>query len=76
MLILSRKNCESVVIGDPLGSPDQTFKVTVLAIHRDKVILRFEAPGDVPLNRWEVWQELHAGIGTETWQFTRLPFDA
>jgi carbon storage regulator CsrA len=76
MLILSRKSCESVVIGDPAGSIKQTLRVTVLAIHRDKVKLGFEAAADVPVNRWEVWKDIHAGVGTETWRSAPSPFDA
>ncbi len=56
MLILSRKCCESVVVGDPAGSVEQMLKVIVLEIHGDKVKLGFEPVGDLPANRWEVWQ--------------------
>jgi carbon storage regulator CsrA len=58
MLVLSRKNSESVVVGDPLGSIAQLLKVTVLEIHGSKVKLGFETPLGVPVNRWEVWQQI------------------
>jgi carbon storage regulator CsrA len=60
MLVLSRKNYESVVVGDPAGSPGQMLKVTVLEIQRGKVRLGFEGAGDVPINRWEVWQRIRS----------------
>ena len=55
MLVLSRKNQESVVVGgdDGLGS---TVKVTVLEIGRGTVRLGFEAPNDLPVHREEVWE--------------------
>jgi carbon storage regulator CsrA len=55
MLVLSRKNCESVVVSDPVGGIEQLLKVTVLEIGRGKVRLGFEGPDHVQINRWEVW---------------------
>jgi carbon storage regulator CsrA len=60
MLILSRKNCESVVVGDPAGHLEQMLKVTVLEIGRGTVRLGFEVAGDVPVNRLEVVQRIRA----------------
>jgi carbon storage regulator CsrA len=40
----------------------QTIKVTVLEITRDKVRLGFEASGDVPVNRSEVWRRIHSNM--------------
>jgi carbon storage regulator CsrA len=65
MLVLSRKNCESVVVGDPAGSGEQMLKITVLEIHKDKVKLGFETAGHFPVNRWEVWQEIPLSIRPE-----------
>jgi carbon storage regulator CsrA len=65
MLVLFRKNCESVVVGDPAGSGEQMLKVIVLEIHKDKVKLGFEAAGHFPVNRWEVWQEIPLSIRPE-----------
>lgn len=59
MLVLSRKNCESVVVGDPAGHLGQMLKVTVLEIGRGRVRLGFEVADDIPVNRWEVWQQIH-----------------
>ncbi len=57
MLVLSRKNQESVVVGadDGLGG---TVKVTVLEIGRGSVRLGFEANKDVPVYREEVWERI------------------
>jgi len=44
MLVLSRKHCESVVVGDPDGV-ERLLKVTVLEIHGGRVRLGFEAGG-------------------------------
>jgi carbon storage regulator CsrA len=61
MLILSRRSCESVVVGDPAGHVDQLLKVTVLEIGRGRVRLGFEGADKFPVNRWEVWQRIRAG---------------
>ncbi len=58
MLVLSRKNRESVVVGGSDGCHG-TLKVTVLQIGRGKVKLGFEVDSDVPVHRWEVWQRIH-----------------
>ena len=57
MLVLSRKNEQSVVIG---GSDHfaHMLKVTVLEIGHGKVRLGFEANKDVPVHRAEVWERL------------------
>ena len=68
MLVLSRKNCESVVIGDPAASIKQSLKVTVLEICRDRVKLGFEAASDVQVHRWEVWHTLHTSMRSERWR--------
>ena len=56
MLVLSRRNRESVVVGDPASRIEQLLKVTVLGINRGSVRLGFEVPGNIPVNRWEVWR--------------------
>jgi carbon storage regulator CsrA len=58
MLVLSRKNHESVVIGES-ANVGQVLKVTVLEARHGKVRLGFES-ADVPVYRWEVWQRLVA----------------
>jgi len=61
MLVLSRKNQESVVVGGINGF-ERLLKVTVLEIDREKVKLGFQIDKEVPIHRWEVWERIHAGI--------------
>ena len=58
MLVLSRKNQESVIIGGSDGF-HRLFKVKVLAIHGTTVKLGFEVDEDVPVHRAEVWDSIH-----------------
>lgn len=60
MLVLSRRNSESVIVGAPNGV-ERLLKVTVLDIHAGSVRLGFEAGSDFPIHRWEVWQRILAG---------------
>ena len=55
MLVLSRKNRESVVIGGDDGL-HRLLKVTVLEIRGTNVRLGFEVDTDVPDHRSEVWE--------------------
>jgi carbon storage regulator len=59
MLVLSRKNSESVVIGGAEGF-DRLFKVTVLDVSGSRVRLGFEVDPDVPVHRAEVWERIRA----------------
>lgn len=59
MLVLSRKNRESVVIGGG-GGLERVLKVTVLEIDSGKVKLGFEVDSDIPVNRLEVWERIRA----------------
>jgi carbon storage regulator len=59
MLVLSRKQEESVVIGRH-HSPEPMLKITVLGIRGDKVRLGFEASTDFLVHRWEVWERIRA----------------
>ena len=58
MLVLSRKNNESVVIGghNPM---ERLLKVTVLQISSGRVKLGFEVNDDVPVHRLEVWERMY-----------------
>ena len=60
MLVLTRRDKESVVVGRP-GNIGQLVKVTVLEIQSQHVRLGFEADALVPVHRWEVWQRIHGG---------------
>lgn len=59
MLLLSRKKREAVVIGAH-SSLEHQVTVTVLEISGNHVKLGFEAHGEVPIQRMELWQRLHA----------------
>lgn len=72
MLVLSRKKQESVVMGGG-GGLDRLLKVTVLEIVGGKVKLGFEADGDIPVHRLEIWERMCANgelgnrrVGQET----------
>jgi carbon storage regulator CsrA len=56
MLVLTRKNQESVMVGGSAGF-ERVLKVTVLDIQRGKVRLGFEVDAEVPVHRSEVWEQ-------------------
>ena len=66
MLVLSRKNQESVVIGEADGLHRQ-MKVTVLGIQGGNVQLGFEVDPAVPVHRSEVWDRICAERQTDSW---------
>ena len=59
MLVLSRKDQESVVVGGADGF-HRLLKVTVLGIRGTSVKLGFEVDPDVPVHRSEVWERISA----------------
>ena len=59
MLVLARKNRESVVVGGVEGFP-RLLKVTVLEIGSGKVKLGFEVDAEVPVYRLEIWERMCA----------------
>jgi carbon storage regulator CsrA len=59
MLVLSRKNGESVVVGGA-GSASPLLKVTVLGFRGATVRLGFDVDAKVPVHRSEVWQRIAA----------------
>ena len=59
MLILSRRNQETVVVGGSSGF-GVLLKVTVLEIRRGMVRLGFDVDKSVPVHRLEVWERIHA----------------
>jgi carbon storage regulator CsrA len=65
MLVLSRKNRESVVVGGTDGF-HRLLKVTVLGIQGGHVKLGFEVDADVPIHRSEVWDRIHANGHTNS----------
>jgi carbon storage regulator len=59
MLVLTRKNNESVVVGGP-GTLESLIRVTVLEIKNGTVRLGFEADAKIPVHRAEVWERIRA----------------
>jgi carbon storage regulator CsrA len=76
MLVLSRRNSESVVVGDPAGRVEQMLKITVLEIYRDRVRLGFEVANNVPVNRLEVWQRIRSSVRPESGETVPTPLAA
>jgi carbon storage regulator CsrA len=62
MLVLSRKNRESVVVGGT-DAFHRLLKVTVLGIRGTNVKLGFEVDASVPVHRSEVWERINAQAG-------------
>ena len=65
MLVLSRKNLQSVVVGGADGS-HRLLKITVLGINGSNVKLGFEAEADVPVHRSEVWERINGNGEAES----------
>ena len=59
MLVLSRKNQESVVVGGGGGFPG-FLRVTVLEIAPGRVKLGFDVDGGIPVHRLELWERMRA----------------
>ncbi len=51
MLVLSRKLSQSIII-------NYDIVVTVLGVKGDTVRLGIEAPGEIPVHRWEVYEKI------------------
>ena len=62
MLVLSRRENESIVIGD--------ITVTVISIRGDKVRLGIEAPAHVPVHRREVFDAIRR---SEVFRYEEAP---
>ena len=62
MLVLTRKNRESVVIGQP-GEMAIVLEITILEIEGGRVRLGFEADNKMPIHRREVWDRICNGDG-------------
>ena len=60
MLVLTRKNRESVVIGRP-GDMELVLEITILEIEGGRVRLGFEADKSMPIHRREVWEKICNG---------------
>jgi carbon storage regulator CsrA len=62
MLVLSRRNQESVVVGGASGF-ERLLKVKVLEISGEKVKLGFEVDPGIPVRRSEVWERIRTAAG-------------
>jgi len=62
MLVLTRKNRESVVIGKP-DEMEVVLEITILEIEGGRVRLGFEADTRMPIHRREVWDRICNGNG-------------
>jgi len=62
MLVLTRKNRESIVIGRP-EDLEIVLQITVLEIEGGRVRLGFEADTKMPIHRREVWDRICNGNG-------------
>jgi carbon storage regulator len=62
MLVLTRKNRESVVIGR-LDEMEVVLEITILEIEGGRVRLGFEADSRMPIHRREVWERIRNGDG-------------
>lgn len=51
MLKLTRRTGETVVIGDDIG-------ITVISIRGNQVRLVIDAPKDIPVHRWEIYNRI------------------
>jgi carbon storage regulator len=58
MLVLTRKNRESVVIGRP-DDQEVVMVITILSVEGGRVRLGFEADSTMPIHRREVWDRIH-----------------
>ena len=59
MLILSRKNDQAIILGG-FAESERTIKITILCVKKGRVQLGIEVDGDVPVNRFEVWEQISA----------------
>jgi len=69
MLVLTRKNRESIVIGRP-DDQEVMLEITILSVEGGRVRLGFEADNRMPIHRREVWDRIHgehaAALGDST----------
>lgn len=72
MLVLTRKNRESVVIGRS-EDLEVMLEITILEIEGGRVRLGFEADTKMPIHRREVWDRICNGNGNGNGATTAKP---
>jgi carbon storage regulator len=70
MLVLTRKNRESVVIGRP-DDQEVVMVITILSVEGGRVRLGFEADSTMPIHRREVWDRINGEHATAIGGFAR-----
>jgi carbon storage regulator CsrA len=65
MLVLSRKQHESIVVGGTVGC-GLFVKVIVLEVKNGVVKLGFDASPDVLIHRLEVWDRIQGGMSVRS----------
>lgn len=66
MLVLSRYRHEKIVINNDIV-------INVVEIRGNKVRLGIEAPGEVPVHRYEIWQNIQRELGSSDGPSPELP---
>ena len=56
MLVLTRKQEQTITIGEP-PSLEDAIEVTVLEVRGDQVRIGTIAPRDMPVHRREIWEQ-------------------
>ena len=74
MLVLSRKNQESVVVGGSDGF-EPLLIVTVLEIAPGKVRLGFDVDRSVPVHRREVWERIRGELPQDPTEEPEMPVE-
>lgn len=64
MLVLTRRLDQSLMIGNPV-KPETVVEVVVVEVRGDQVRLGFRAPGDVVIDRKEIWVQKQAEKQTD-----------
>ena len=61
MLVLSRRNHESLVIGGSTAF-DRLLRITVIDVREGTVKLGIEADADIPVHRSEIWGRVFPSV--------------
>jgi sRNA-binding carbon storage regulator CsrA len=64
MLVFSRRNHESIVIGGSKGF-ERLLKLTVIDVTDGTVKLGVDVADDIPVHPWEAWERICAGAMPE-----------